>query len=179
MTDDLDPQWTALAELGRLTGHVVCRCSDPACGLLQMARYRPASQPWPVCVNHPGSLSANRLTGFPRVAPVMDPQLTLNKRPGEPRTDKQLLAAGLIRRPAAANHRSTMTHATPTAADPPPGRLLTGSCEDDCQTACAYPGQFSECALGALDNQATTNDSQASAGRATNHDHSTGTDPDD
>lgn len=24
-------------------------------------------------------------------------------------------------------------------------RPLTGSCEDDCQTACAYPGQFSEC----------------------------------
>ncbi len=22
---------------------------------------------------------------------------------------------------------------------------LTGSCEDDCQVRCAYPGQFSEC----------------------------------
>jgi len=28
-------------------------------------------------------------------------------------------------------------------------RQLSGDCERDCQTRCAYPGQFSECALGA------------------------------
>ena len=146
---ELDAQWTALAMAGRLSGHVVCRCPD--CGLLQMCSYRPKSQPWPCCINHPGTLSARTLRGFPRVVPVTDPALTVNKRPGEPRTDKQLLAAGLIRRP---NHRSDMNDPT-TAAGPPgpepgPGRVLTGNCEDDCQTACAYPGQFSECALGAL-----------------------------
>lgn len=27
---------------------------------------------------------------------------------------------------------------------------LTGDCEIDCQTACAYPGRFSECSIGAL-----------------------------
>lgn len=28
-------------------------------------------------------------------------------------------------------------------------QAITGNCEDDCQTHCAYPGQFSECDLGA------------------------------
>lgn len=29
------------------------------------------------------------------------------------------------------------------------GPDLTGDCEDDCQVRCAYPGQFSECDIGA------------------------------
>ncbi len=29
----------------------------------------------------------------------------------------------------------------------PDGRFLSGDCEKDCQHACAYPGQFSECIL--------------------------------
>lgn len=28
----------------------------------------------------------------------------------------------------------------------------TGNCEDDCINGCAYPGQFSECTLGAADH---------------------------
>jgi hypothetical protein len=27
---------------------------------------------------------------------------------------------------------------------------LTGDCETDCQTACAYPGMFSECAVACV-----------------------------
>lgn len=29
----------------------------------------------------------------------------------------------------------------------------TGYCEDDCTNGCAYPGQFSECAIGATDTE--------------------------
>jgi hypothetical protein len=29
---------------------------------------------------------------------------------------------------------------------------LTGDCEIDCVDGCAYPGQFSECSLGAVED---------------------------
>jgi hypothetical protein len=94
MSDELDPQWIALMEAGKLSGHVVCRC--PECGLLQMASYRPQSQPWPVCINHPGTLSSTSLRAFPRVVPVSDPAEVVNKTPGDPRTPTQALADGDI-----------------------------------------------------------------------------------
>ena len=49
MFDDcsLDAVFDELAEIGRLSGHVVCRC--PHCGRRQMVAYRSASQPWPRC----------------------------------------------------------------------------------------------------------------------------------
>jgi hypothetical protein len=35
-----------------------------------------------------------------------------------------------------------------TEHHPLTGRFLSGDCERDCQEACAYPGQFSECGDG-------------------------------
>jgi hypothetical protein len=168
--DDLDPIWTELARLGRLSGHVVCRCSDPACGQLQMTSYRPPSQPWPCCVNHPGTLSSNRLTSFPRVVPVIDPATIVNKRPGQPRTDTQLLAAGLIRRP---NHRS-QPHET---SSPAAGAAAAGSVQPD------RPSDPSRRPADLANLAGTRHDtagadivdgpppSETGTGRAANHDH--------
>src|SRR5215472_15888663 len=88
-----DFDWAALIEIGKRSGHVLCRC--PRCGERQMCAYRPASKPWPVCkVCAPGSLTLRGGTGYavnaPRVVPESDPPVVIHKRPGEPRTPTQL-----------------------------------------------------------------------------------------
>lgn len=93
-----DETWRKLAAAGRLSGHVICRC--PACGNRQMVAYRPASQPWPVCrICVPEHLTMSTQRGFPRLEPLeVDDLMYVSKRPGLPRTPRELLALGYVRR---------------------------------------------------------------------------------
>lgn len=91
-----DELWLKLAEAGRLSGHVVCRC--PACGERQLRSYRPKSTPWPTCL----------LCRGPRVEPTEDMSTwTGSKRPGLPRTKRELLAAGYVPRRKESNAKTT------------------------------------------------------------------------
>jgi hypothetical protein len=159
--DGDDDLWTELERLGRLSGHVVCRC--PGCGQRQMIAYRPPSQPWPRCrvcrpvtlpvPSHgpPGTIPATQWSKVPRLVPVSDLSLVVNKNPGWPRTNRQLLAAGLIRQ-----ERIPDEATAPAVFDP--GGLL----HDPGRPGAARPGS-------------PELDDETGAGRADYHDRSTGT----
>jgi hypothetical protein len=110
-----DACWTSLAEAGRLSGHVVCRC--PACGERALIAYRPPSQPWPEC--RACRYSDARMNGAqaPRVAPLEDVTAWAgSKRPGEPRSRRELARAGYRRRGNRAPNRQGVD--TSAACDP-------------------------------------------------------------
>jgi hypothetical protein len=106
--DGGDAYWARCAELGALSGHVVCRC--PECLMRCLVSYRPPSQPWPrcrVCLMPTVEIPVRwgeprRLTRAPapRVVPVDHPSLVVHKRPGQPRTARQLARDGLVRIPS-------------------------------------------------------------------------------
>jgi hypothetical protein len=99
-----DDYWAEAERIGRITGHVVCRC--PRCDQRCIVSYRPRSQPWPRCrsclmptVEIPVRWGQPRRVSrepAPRIEPVSDPALVVHKRPGEPRTARQLLRDGCI-----------------------------------------------------------------------------------
>ena len=105
MTDDeADAYWLEAERIGRRTGHVVCRC--PRCGERCLVSYRPKSQPWPRCrvclmpsIEIPvrwGQPRRIEREPAPRVEPIGDLTLIACKRPGQPRTIRQLTRDGCI-----------------------------------------------------------------------------------
>jgi hypothetical protein len=104
--EELDDYWSEAERIGRSSGHVVCCC--PRCNQRCIVSYRPPSQPWPRCrvclmpvVEIPVRWGEPRRVSreaSPRVLPVdgYDPSLITHKRPGQPRTARQLAQDGCV-----------------------------------------------------------------------------------